>query len=223
MIAVMLSFMALTTNAQSMPQSASPESRMLVVIGASYAADWGAPSISGYTVINKGVGGQTSTDVRKRFARDVIDQRPHSVLIWGHYNDIVRAPAGQIPEARARAQENLTAMADEARAAGIRPLLATEITMPLEEGWIASLMRLVGGVLGKEDYRVRINSHIRAVNEWLRSYAKQERLTLLDFEAALAESGESRRAEYALPDGSHVTPAGYAALTRYAASALVKN
>ena len=57
-------------------------SRSLVILGASYAYGWGTPALPGYDrVINRGVGGEETGDMLKRFAADVVAAKPDAVLI----------------------------------------------------------------------------------------------------------------------------------------------
>ena len=56
--------------------------------------------------------------------------------------------------------------------------------------------------------------------DWLRDTARSERLLLLDLETAVAGKDGERLKHFASPDGSHISPAGYAALREYAAPIL---
>lgn len=203
-----------TAQAPAMTNSNSP--RSLIIIGASYAADWGTPPLPGFVITNKGVGGEESTAVRARFERDVIAARPDAVLIWGHINDIFRAPREQREQARKRAQENYRAMVESARAAGIEVILATEVTMTVGDSWIDDIRGFIGRLRGRENYRVMINDDVKDVNTWLRVYAARNQIRVLDFEKAVDGGNGSRREEFSTEDGSHISPEGYAALTDYA-------
>jgi len=193
----------------------------LTIIGASYAAGWGSPQLPGYVITNKGIGGEDSSQVRARFARDVVAAKPDAVLIWGHINDIHRAQPGKVEEVKARAKENYRAMHAEAKAAGIQVLLATEITFSVGDGFFDGIMDTLARWRGKQNYRVMVNGHVKEVNVWLREYARQNQLQLLDLERAVDSGNGSRREEYDDEDGSHVNPTGYAALTNYAKGILV--
>lgn len=195
--------------------------RTLIVIGASYAKDWGTPALPGFTtVINKGVGGQETSDVRKRFVADVVAARPETVLIWGHINDIHRAPADGMAQVKERVRRNYSEMVAEARNAGIDVMLATEITLGIADTWKEKALALLAQVRGKQDYRRMVNAHVKELNEWLRDFARREQLVLLDFERAVDSGNGSRKVEYSTEDGSHVSPAGYAALTAYSSRVL---
>lgn len=202
----------------SLAQSAM--NKPIVIIGASYAAEWETPKLPGYTVTNKGIGGQESSDLRARFERDVIALKPNTVMIWGHYNDIVRASADKMAAAKQKAQDNYRWMTEQARAAGIEVILVTEITIPIPDTLKENAMAWVAGLLGKQDYRSQKNEQIKAVNAWLRDYARSQKIKLIDLETALDSGNGTRKVEYAREDNSHVSPAGYQAITRYVAAQL---
>jgi lysophospholipase L1-like esterase len=200
----------------------SSAAKHMVIIGASYAAEWETPNLPGHTVTNKGIGGQESSDLRARFERDVIALKPDAVMIWGHYNDIVRAPADKMAAAKQKAQDNYRWMTEQARAAGIEVILITEITIPIPDTMKETLMAWVGDLLGKQDYRRQKNEHIKAVNVWLRDYARAQKLKLIDLETALDSGNGTRKVEYTRDDNSHVSPAGYQAITKYVAAQLAR-
>jgi lysophospholipase L1-like esterase len=217
-----LSFASGAQAPQAPMNATAAASKHLVIIGASYAAEWESPQLPGYTVTNKGIDGQESSDLRARFERDVIALKPDAVMIWGHYNDIVRASADKMAAARQKAQDNYRAMAEQARAAGIAVILVTEITIPIADTWQEKLLAFVGSVRGKQDYRSQKNEQIKAVNVWLREYARTEKFQLLDLEKALDSGNGTRKVEYARADNSHVSPAGYQAISRYVVSQLTR-
>ena len=200
--------------------NATAATKHLVIIGASYAEEWETPRLPGYTVTNKGIGGQESSDLRARFQRDVLALKPDVVMIWGHYNDIVRASADKMAAAKQRAQDNYRWMTEQARAAGIEVILVTELTIPIADTLKEKAMALIGSVRGKQDYRTQKNEQIKAVNVWLREYAAAQKLKLLDLERALDSGNGTRKVEYTREDNSHVSPAGYQAITRYVAGQL---
>jgi lysophospholipase L1-like esterase len=224
LLAVALMSLAATTSARAgATVNADPtaEPRRLVIIGASYAESWGTPPLPGYTVINRGVGGQQTGQMRARFQADVIEAQPAAVLIWGHINNITRSNlAGAAPERVATvlnaARSDYAAMVGAARAAGISVVLATEIPLAEPAGLLNEIRALIGRLLGKQSYSEKVNAHVRELNAFVRQLAAREKLRVLDFEKVFAPDRGARRPEYAKDDLSHVTPAGYEALTRYA-------
>ena len=195
-------------------QIANP-SGPIVVLGASYAGGWPIDRIAGTDVINKGMSGQASFEVLERFERDVAAAKPRAVVLWGFINDIFRAD-GDATAAVERVRTSYTRMVGLARERGIEPILATEVTVRPMGSWMNSLASVIGTLRGKESYQARINRHVIDTNRWLVDLARREGLLLLDFQSTLAEGGGMRRAEFTQDDGSHITPAGYAALTSYA-------
>ena len=112
---------------------------------------------------------------------------------------------------------NLKELIALARASGIEPILATEVTgRPPFRTWSESFANLVGTALGRRAYRDGVNDHVATMNRWLVDTAAREGLLLLDFQAVLAEPSGRRHKPFSQPDGSHTTTAGYAALTAYA-------
>jgi lysophospholipase L1-like esterase len=107
-------------------------------------------------------------------------------------------------------------------AANIDVILVTEITIPIPDTWKEKALAFVASLRGKQDYRSQKNEHIKAVNAWLRDYARAQNLKLIDLETALDSGNGTRKVEYAREDNSHVSPAGYQAITRYVAAQLAR-
>ncbi|MGH9347830.1 MAG: GDSL-type esterase/lipase family protein, partial [Vicinamibacterales bacterium] len=188
----------------------------IVVLGASYAGGWsGLTRVGDVPVINSGVAGQQSFEMLERFERDVVPARPRAVILWGFINDIFRADQ-DVNGAMARARDSYTGMIALARQHGIEPIVATEVTIRPQATWTTTLASIAGALRGKESYQYRINRHVIATNQWLVDLARREGLLLLDLQSTLAEEGGRRRPEFTQEDGSHISPAGYDALTRYA-------
>jgi lysophospholipase L1-like esterase len=192
----------------------------MVILGASYAGGWGQPALPGYEIVNRGAGGEETSQMRARFERDVLTLQPSVVLIWGHINNIHRAPRERIDAAVDAAKADYRAMVDSARAANIRVILATEVTLSEAIGFTNRLAAFVGRLRGKQGYSAYINGHVRDINAWLRIYAREQNLQLLDLERVFDDGEGYRKAEYSSDDGTHINAAGYAALTAYAQGAL---
>lgn len=75
---------------------------------------------TGITLINKGIGGDTTPEMLARFDRDVIANEPQYCTIWGGVNDIYihQTPVETIVE-------NIKAMTEKALIHGIQPILVT--------------------------------------------------------------------------------------------------
>src|SRR5690606_12327170 len=109
-----------------------------------------------------------------------------------------------------------------AREAGIQLVLVTEITMAKSPGLVNALRYWFDGLRGKASYAERVNTHVMAMNAWIRDYAAANDIPVLDFEKEFADADGWRRPAFATEDGSHVTAEGYAALTAYVSKAWVE-
>lgn len=189
----------------------------LVIIGASYAKGLNPESIAGLKIVNRGVGGEQTHEVLSRFEKDVVASRPRAVIIWGFINDVFRSSPDEIGTKLIRTRENLTAMVVLARKQGIVPVVATEVTLPVPDGWLDRVMGWIGTLRGKQSQQQYINGHVQEMNRWLRQYASANRVALLDFEKVLADESGGRRLEYTTQDGTHLSAKAYAALSSYVA------
>jgi len=202
--------------------SGAADKPLLVITGASYAADWKVPELSGYTVVNKGRGGDETKQVLARFDADVLALKPAAVLIWGHINNYHRAPGGDLEAAKKAAWNDQLEMIRRARSQGVTVILATEVTLSEAIGFGNRLAAMIGSIRGKEGYSARINKPVRAVNGWMRDFAQKEGLRVLDVEKLFDDGDGFRKTEYTTDDGTHISAEGYAALTRYAQTVLAK-
>jgi uncharacterized SAM-binding protein YcdF (DUF218 family)/lysophospholipase L1-like esterase len=194
----------------------------VVILGASYAAGW-TPAIPGVQVVNKGVTGQQAFELRDRFDRDVVAEKPRAVIIWGFINDVFRADRAKVDASLQRARASIEGMVAAARANGIEPILATEVTMGPRLEWSEWVAGWVGWAMGKTSYQEYVNGHVLATNQWLRDYAAREKLLLLDLQPVVSDAKNLRLEAYSKVDGSHLTPAGYEALDRYAVPILARH
>lgn len=201
------------TTEDTLPQM---RSRSLVILGASYAAGWGAPPLPGFDpVINRGIGGEETGDMLRRFDRDVAAARPGAVLIWGHVNDITRSTPERLEATKVAAREHYRQMIHKARAAGVEVILATEVPWTEPVGLMNDLRAFIGHLRGKESYAQRVSAHVGELNEFVRELAARERILVLDFERVFANDEGTRKTQFSAEDGSHISQAGYAALTDY--------
>jgi lysophospholipase L1-like esterase len=191
--------------------------RTLVILGASYAQGWGTPALPGFDqVVNRGVGGDETGGMLARFPADVAAARPSAVLIWGHVNNITRAPPDGIEGAKAAARGHYAEMLRQAREAGIEPIFATEIPWTEPGGFLNMIYGWYAAIAGKTSYATRVSGHVHELNEYLKSMCRRENCRVLDFEAVFANEAGTRKSHYGAEDGSHITQAGYDALTGHA-------
>ncbi|MBL0938907.1 MAG: SGNH/GDSL hydrolase family protein [Gemmatimonadaceae bacterium] len=139
--------------------------------------------------VGRGISGQTTAQMLGRFADDVIALSPRAVVILGGTNDIAGNGG---PVSIETTQNNLAAMADSARAHGIRVVLCA--------------------VLPVYDYPWRRGLEpapkIVALNTWLRNYAASHDAVFVDLHTPLADERQGLPLKYAA-DGVHPNLDGY--------------
>jgi lysophospholipase L1-like esterase len=173
-----------------------------VFIGDSNTEYWSEvdSELFGRSVVGRGVGGQTSPQVLTRFYADVVALRPEVVHILVGTNDI----GGNTGLTTAQDwKNNVMAMAELARAAKIRVVLAS--------------IPPVVAYPKHPEYRPR--ETIRTLNIWLATYAKEIGAAYVDYGAVLATTDGSARPELYF-DGLHPNAAGYALMRPLALQAI---
>jgi acyl-CoA thioesterase I len=136
-----------------------------------------------WDVLNRGVNGERSDQIRARFDRDVLAASPRVVVIIGGVNDVYQGrPASHVIA-------ELRAMYQQARAAGI-PVVA-------------------GSIVPYNTATADQNSRVCEVNSWIRNSATREHgVIFVDTRAAVAApDAPDRLAES--PDDLHPSAGGY--------------
>jgi len=136
-----------------------------------------------WRVLNRGVNGQRTDQIHARFDPDVLEARPHAVVIIAGVNDIYQGRSA------AAVTRELEGMYDIARAAAI-PIAA-------------------GTIIPFNTATPDQNARMHAVNDWLRGYcARAARIVFCDTRAAVSAPGAPDRL-VSSPDGLHPSPEGY--------------
>lgn len=187
--------------------SADRRSRV-VLMGDSITDHWDAleaEPLKDLLIVNRGIGGQNTSQMLLRFEDDVVALKPAVVVILGGTNDLrayVGDPASVGASALARISRNVTAMSDIARGRGFKVVLAT---LP---------------PVGADREKVSRDAQaIKAVNAWIKAFAAERGYPVADYHAALA--GPDGVLPPALsPDGIHPNGEGYAVMRPALAKAL---
>jgi len=137
-----------------------------------------------WRVLNRGVNGERADEIRARFDRDVRSASPRVVVIVAGVNDIYQGRSA------ASVVRELEAMYDAARAAQIAVV--------------------AGSIIPYDTAGADENARMRAVNDWIRSYAKAHprEIVFCDTRAAVAAAGAPDRLASS-PDGLHPSADGY--------------
>ena len=148
-------------------------------------AFWMMRSHPEWTVLNRGVNGETAEEVRVRLPRDVLGPRPAYAIILAGVNDIF---AGQRAET---VERHLAAMYADVLDAGVVPVAAT--------------------VLPYNSATARASGDILTLHAWIENLTKVLGILFCDTHAAVADPADSNRLR-GTPDGLHPDVAGYRAM-----------
>ncbi len=185
------------------PVESSPEASLPVAVmyGDSRAQDWPTGAVvSGYRIVNRGIGAQTTAQVLGRFDAHVVTERPSVVIIQVGINDLKAIPLFPSEEEGivANCEMNIQEIVDKSRAIGARVVLSTVFPVgrvPIERLPVWS---------------DRIPASVLEVNEFIGSLAGPD-IVVLDGWTILANEQGQMRPEYSL-DTLHVNALGYEAL-----------
>lgn len=188
----------------------------------SYCSEWNLTLPGSYLIINKGVNGDLTDGMVRRFAKDVLIEKPDFVLIWGFSNDITTGDRLKITEITQNIKENIEQMVSVARKHNITPILGTQLTISYKKTLQEFLMFLLGKLFARQSYTDFANRQITDLNCWLKKYAAENQILLLELEGQLSNRWGFRKLKYTRKDGSHVTKSGYDRLAAYARPILLE-
>ena len=190
-----------------LPAPASNESRV-VFFGDSITDIWKLDdSFPGKHYVNRGIGGQTTSQMLVRFRQDVIDLQPKVVVVLAGTNDIA---GNSGPIANQDIEANLASMAELAKAHGIKMIVAS--ILPVNNYTPQS----------QEFFASRPPERILALNGWLKDYCAKKDLTYLDYFSAMVDDKGLLKRDLA-NDGLHPNQAGFAVMAPLAEKAIEQN
>lgn len=175
--------------------------RRVVFMGDSITDSWDDPKYGGFfpgkPYVNRGISGQTTPQMLIRFRPDVIALKPAVVVILAGTNDI----AGNTgPTTLQSIQDNLASMVDLARIHRIRVVLASLLP-------VSDYEKTAEGQPRNQTTR-RPPGQIKALNQWLKNYAVENKLTYLDYYSAMIDDKGFLKDELS-DDGLHPNEQGY--------------
>jgi lysophospholipase L1-like esterase len=158
----------------------------------------------GKPYLNRGIGGQTTSQMMVRFREDVIDLQPKVVVILAGTNDI----AGNTgPMSLETIEANLSSLAELARAHKIRVVFSS--ILPVHNYTPKS----------QDFFAQRSPEKILALNRWLKDYCAANSLIYLDYFTPLVDDKGLMKRELA-DDGLHPNAAGYKVMAPRAQAAI---
>ena len=178
----------------------------VVFMGDSITDGWGGKYgkfFPGKPYINRGISGQTTPQMLIRFRPDVIVLQPKVVVILAGTNDIAGNTGPTTLEA---IKDNLTSMAELAKANGIHVVLA-------------SLLPVCDYI--RPQTARRPPEKIVAINDWMKDYATKNKFVYLDYYSAMLDDKKLLRQELTY-DGLHPNDAGYEVMGPLAEKAIAQ-
>ena len=197
---------------RALPAPAAGEARV-VFMGDSITDAWPQPRFgtffAGKPYVGRGISGQTTPQMLVRFRPDVIDLKPKAVIILAGTNDI----AGNTgPMTNEEIQNNIASMAELAKVHGVRVVLSS--ILPVSAYHVAPN--------GAPQTLQRPMSRIRAINDWMKTYAAREKHVYLDYwVAAMVDETGHLRTELS-GDDLHPNAQGYAVMGPLAEAAITQ-
>jgi lysophospholipase L1-like esterase len=182
----------------------------VVFMGDSITDGWGrgnfaqtAPFFTGKPYLNRGISGQTTAQMLLRFYPDVVAHKPKVVVFLAGTNDI----AGNLgPVSMESIENNLAAMADIARANGIKVVMAS--VMPVCD-------------YHRPQTAQRPPEKINELNAWIRATVAKNHYVYLDYYTPMLDDKGFMKAEIT-GDGLHPNAAGYAIMAPLAEKAIAQ-
>jgi lysophospholipase L1-like esterase len=168
----------------------------IVFLGDSITDGWRLNDyFRGHEFLNRGISGQTSTQMLGRFLQDVISIHPKVVVVLAGTNDIAHGigPKG--------IEDNLTMMGDLAKSHGIKLVFGS--ILPVSE----------------DVAKTRPPAEIRQIDSWLQDYCNREGFIYLDYFKALAD-GQGHMPPDLSDDGLHPNARGYSVMAPVALDAI---
>ncbi|MBT8320895.1 MAG: SGNH/GDSL hydrolase family protein [Eudoraea sp.] len=152
--------------------------------------------------INRGIGGQTSSQMLLRFRQDVIDLNPSVVVIMAGTNDIAQNTG---PISLEDIMGNLRSMAELALSHNIRVVLAS-VTPAADYNWRPGL---------------NPDEKIPKLNAMIKAFAKKTGIIFLDYFSAMSD-GKNGLQKHLGSDGVHPNKAGYRVMAPLTEQAIKK-
>src|SRR5256885_2122906 len=185
----------------------------VVFMGDSITDSWDDPKYGGFfpgkPYIDRGISGQTTPQMLIRFRADVIDLHPKVVVILAGTNDL----AGNTgPMTLEEIEGNLISMAELAKTNSIKAIFASLLP-------ISDYEQRDSKPINQSNRRPP--EKIRALNDWMKAYAAQNKLIYLDYYSAMIDDKGFLKEELS-EDGLHPNAKGYAIMAPLAEASIAR-
>ena len=176
---------------QAENQSVKPMKNAVVLMGDSITEFWKTNSpdfFANYPLIDRGISGQTTSQMVVRFEQDVIALKPKTVVILAGINDIAENTGPITLEA---VFDNIEIMVNKAKSHKIKPILCS--VLPANKFWWNSKIYPADKVI--------------ALNKMIKAYALKNKITYVDYYAVMVDADKGLQYQYG-EDGVHPHPNG---------------
>ncbi len=185
----------------------APGEKRVVFFGDSITDMWNLEqSFPGKPYVNRGIGGQTTSQMLVRYRQDVINLEPKAVVILAGTNDIA---GNSGPISNEDIEANLSDFAELAKAHNIEVIFSS--LLPVNNYTPRS----------QEFYAERPRDRILALNKWMKEYCAAHGNIYLDYFSAMADEKGMLRRDLS-EDGLHPNQAGFAIMGPMAEKAIEK-
>lgn len=184
-------------------QSLKPMKNAVVLMGDSITEFWKTNSpdfFANYPLIDRGISGQTTSQMVLRFEQDVTDLKPKAVVILAGINDIAENTGPITLEA---VFDNIEIMVNKAKAHKIKPILCS--ILPANKFWWNAKIYPADNVI--------------ALNKMIKAYALKNKITYVDYYTVMVDADKGLQYQYG-EDGVHPNPTGYKIMERLLLKAL---
>lgn len=176
----------------------------VVFFGDSITEGWPkrAPFFPGKPYVNRGISGQTTSQMVMRLQQDVLDLHPAAVVILAGINDIAQ---NQGPISLQDIEANLQSMILRSKAAGVRVIM-TSVLPAADFPWRKGLDPA---------------PKVQQLNAWLSAFCAQNQVAYVDYYTSMADANGGMKPGLS-SDGVHPTADGYAIMEPLAEAAIEK-
>lgn len=137
-------------------------------------------------IINKGIPGNTTCEMKERFIKDVIELKPSKVIIMGGTNDLF------LDNSVSSVLDNINMMVQMCKNNKIDPMILTSLPVNediVDKTWFQDV-----------DYK-EVNKNLSKLRKLLVEYGKENDIKVIDLGAILLREGKIK--DYFLDDGIH--------------------
>lgn len=168
------------------------ESRIIIFIGDSITEFWQKESdffANNSNFINKGISGQTTSQILPRFQNDVIDRKPSTVVILAGINDIAENSG---PISLEGIRNNIIEMTKIAKANAIEVILCS--VLPANHfNW---------------NHKIKPAEKVIVLNKMIKRYANNNQIPYVDYYIVTVDESNGLKKKYG-EDGVHPNLKGY--------------